>query len=71
MSNIPVENTTWVSSEGMSIFIERVSEVDDDGFYLVEIIDTASKGDSFAAGDELTSREWEQMVSTFGLQVKN
>lgn len=70
MNKIPVANTTWSSPDGMSFHIEHVSEVDEDGFYLVEIIDTASKGDPFAAGDELTSEEWLSMVATYSLEFQ-
>lgn len=67
----PLIGSTWVSPEGMSFYIEHVSASDEDDFYLVDIIDTPSKGDPFAAGDELTSIEWLEMVSTFKLQLQN
>ena len=70
LSNKPLSNSTWVSPDGMSFYIENVSDTDEDGFYLVEVIDTASKDDESSFGDELTSDEWLGMVSTFNLQLQ-
>ena len=62
----PEENTIWESDEGMRFYIERVSE--DDDFYMVDVIDEASKDDPFAAGDELTKSEWLEMVKRYDLK---
>ncbi|WP_157372642.1 hypothetical protein [Photobacterium marinum] len=64
----PVPQTTYVSSDKlMRIFVESVSQVDDD-FYLVSIIDEPSKDDMYADGDELTNSEWRDLVKQFGLE---
>ncbi|EHH0751540.1 TPA: hypothetical protein ACGUMO_001368 [Vibrio vulnificus] len=66
IKNKPLEGSTWLSPDGMSFYIEHVSEATD-GFYTVEIIDTGSKDDPFAEGDLLTSNEWLEMVNRFQL----
>ncbi|MBF4333469.1 hypothetical protein EAY29_24945, partial [Vibrio anguillarum] len=57
----PLPNTTWLSEDGMSIYVERVYVYDDD-FCLIGIIDTYSKDDPLADGDELTLEEWHEFV---------
>lgn len=51
----------------MRFVVEEVGEPDEDGFFLVSMIDEACAGDPLAAGDELTSDEWFDFVDEHGL----
>lgn len=66
---IPTLHSTWESEDGMSIYIEGISDVDDDGFFLVDIIDSASKNDPYACSEQLTSSEWFSMVDSYSFQL--
>ncbi|WP_418114494.1 hypothetical protein RJD40_20040 [Vibrio scophthalmi] len=67
----PQAGTTWVSAEGYSFYIEDVWGEDDDDFFLVDIIDTPSRNDFDAAGDQLTGDEWHQMIERFNLKQED
>lgn len=56
---------------GMRIVVEEVfgptDDDPDDDFYLVNIIDEASKDDYLADGDEMDGEQWEAFVAEYGL----
>lgn len=58
-------------AEGMRLVVEDVfgpeDELDDDEFYVVNVIDEASKDDYSAPGDEMDRDEWEALVEEYGL----
>jgi hypothetical protein len=53
--------------DGMRIIVERASGENPDEFYIVEIIDEASKDDAFASGDEMDNQQWESLCAEYGL----
>jgi len=59
--------------EGMRLIVEDVfgpeddDFVDDDEYYLVNIIDETNKNDASAIGDELDSSQWQALVEEYGL----
>ncbi|MGL6410884.1 hypothetical protein ACSZMR_12900 [Aeromonas veronii] len=57
--------------EGMRLIIEEVfgpeDELDEDEFYLVNVIDEASKDDYSAIGDEMDNSQWQALVEEYGL----
>lgn len=58
--------------EGMRLFVEDVfgpedDELDEDEFYLVNVIDEASKDDFSAMGDEMDNSQWQALVEEYGL----
>lgn len=66
----PQPNTTWLSEDGTSVYVESVDNVDDD-FCLINIIDADSKDDPLAAGDQLTLEEWHELVQSHDLHLSN
>jgi hypothetical protein len=54
-------------SDGMRFIVESVFGEKPDEFYLVEVIDEASKGDPFADGDEMDNKQWESLCAEYGL----
>lgn len=56
---------------GMRIVVEEVfgptDDDPDDDFYLVNIIDEASKDDYSVDGDEMNGEQWEAFVAEYGL----
>lgn len=57
--------------QGMRLIVEDVTILDDDeedeGFFLVSMIDETSAGDSSAAGDELDPEQWFALEDRYGL----
>lgn len=54
----------------MRLIVEDVTILDDDedeGFFLVSMIDEASADDANAAGDELDPEQWFALVDQYGL----
>jgi hypothetical protein len=51
---------------GMRFVVEEVT-IDDEGFFLVEMIDEPSANDMSAIGDELDPDEWFALVEQYGL----
>jgi hypothetical protein len=50
----------------MRFVVEDVISTDDD-FYLVHVVDEASKDDMSAMSDEFDNEEWQALVDKFGL----
>ena len=57
-------------SEGMRLCIESAYGDDPNEFYLLEIIDEASKNNSSAMGDEMDKEQWEALVNEYGLEFQ-
>ncbi len=57
-------------TKGMRICIESAYGDDPDEFYLVEVIDAASKDDFSAMGDEMDKEQWESLVAEYGLEYR-
>lgn len=55
---------------GMRLIVENVFGEPDGDFYLVEVIDEASKDDMSATGDELDNTQWEELCSEYGLEYQ-
>lgn len=53
--------------KGMRLVVEDVFAEDGDDFYLVNVIDEASKDDLSAMGDEMDGEQWEALVAEYGL----
>ena len=53
--------------EGMRLVVEDVFAEEGDDFYLVNVIDEASKDDFSAMGDEMDGEQWEALVAEYGL----
>lgn len=59
--------------KGLRLIVEDVTVLDDEeekeneGFFLVHIIDETSSGDAYAMGDELDSDQWFDLVNQYGL----
>lgn len=56
--------------QGMRLIVEDVTILDDDedeGFFLVLMIDETSAGDTSAAGDELDPEQWFALEDQYGL----
>lgn len=53
-------------AKGMRFIVEEVTMEEDD-FFLVELIDEASADDMGAMGDELDPEQWFALVEQFGL----
>jgi hypothetical protein len=53
--------------EGMRLVVEDVFAEEGDDFYLVNVIDEASKDDFSAMGDEMDGDQWESLVAEYGL----
>ncbi|MGL6483858.1 hypothetical protein ACSZNY_11785 [Aeromonas caviae] len=59
--------------QGMRLIVEDVfgpedeDFVEEDDFYLVNIIDESHKNDASAIGDELDSHQWQALVEEYGL----
>ena len=53
--------------DGMRLIVESVSGENPDEFYLVEVIDEASRDDAFASGDEMDNKQWELLCTEYGL----
>ncbi|SEO10667.1 hypothetical protein SAMN05216404_111105 [Nitrosospira multiformis] len=67
----PPETGVYVSTKeplGMRFVVEDVIFAEDEeGFFLVQMIDEASAGDMTAMGDELDPDEWFTLVDQYGL----
>lgn len=60
--------------QGMRLVVEDVTILDDgedEGFFLVSMIDEASSGDGDGAGDELVPEQWFALVDQYGLVYAN
>lgn len=53
--------------DGIRFIVESVFGENPDEFYLVEVIDEESKGDSFADDDEMNNEQWESLCAEYGL----
>lgn len=57
--------------EGMRLVVEEVfgpeDELDEDDFYLVNVIDESNKNNHSAMGDEMDNSQWQALVEEFGL----
>lgn len=53
--------------QGMRLLVEDVTDADDEGFFLVSMLDEASASDPHAAGDELAANDWFDLVDEYGL----
>lgn len=53
--------------KGMRLVVEDVFAEEGDDFYLVNVIDEASKDDFSAMGDEMDGEQWEAFVAEYGL----
>jgi len=56
--------------KGVSFYIEGAYGDDPDEFYMVEVIDGASKDDPSAMSDEMIKEEWESLVNRHGLKFQ-
>ena len=67
----PPETGLYVSTKkplGMRFIVEDVIfDEDEEGFFLVQMIDEASAGDMSAMGDELDPDKWFALVEQYGL----
>lgn len=67
----PPEKGVYVSTKspvGMRFVVEDVTlDEDEEGFFLVQMIDEATADDTSAMGDELDPDEWFQLVAQYGL----
>lgn len=67
----PPEKGVYVSTKkpiGMRFVVEDVTlDEDEEGFFLVQLIDEASADDMSATGDELDPDEWFALVDQYGL----
>ncbi len=65
------ETGAYISTKkplGMRFVVEDVIfDEDEEGFFLVQLIDEASAGDPDAIGDELDPDEWFALVEQYGL----
>lgn len=74
MANLPKKGL-YISTkkvEGMRLIVEDVfgpedGDVDEDQFYLVNVIDESSKDDFSAMGDEMDNTQWQALVDEYGL----
>lgn len=57
--------------EGMRFIVESAFGDKPDEFYLVEVIEEASKGDPFAGGDEMDNKQWESLCTEYGLVLQS
>lgn len=57
-------------AKGMRLCVTDVNGDDPEEFYLVSMIDEASKNDAFAMGDELDNSQWEDLVEEYGLEFQ-
>lgn len=72
MSKLPEEGL-YVSTKkvsGMRLIVESAVGENPDEFYLVEVIDEASRDDSLAMGDEMDKEQWESLVEEYGLEYQ-
>lgn len=53
--------------KGMRLVVEDVFAEEGDDFYLVNVVDEASKDDFSAMGDEMDCEQWEALVAEYGL----
>ena len=56
--------------DGMRLIVEDVTVIDegeDEGFFLVSMIDAPSSSDCGACGDELDPDQWFELVERYGL----
>lgn len=72
MSTLPKVGTYTSTKKvvGMRICVENAYGDDPSNFYLVEVIDEASKGDPSAMGDEMDKEQWESLVLEYGLKFQ-
>ncbi|SEL00133.1 hypothetical protein [Nitrosovibrio tenuis] len=67
----PPEKGGYVSTKnpiGMRFVVEDVTlDEDEEGFFLVQVIDESSDDDTSALGDELDPEEWFTLVDRYGL----
>ena len=73
MSSLP-KRGLYVSTkkvEGMRFIVEDAYGENPEEFYIVELIDEASKNDPLAMGDELDKHQWESMCAEFGLKYQS
>lgn len=54
-------------AKGMKLYVENAYGDEPNEFYLVELIDEASRNDPSALGDELDKEQWESLVNEYGL----
>jgi hypothetical protein len=70
---LPPKEGLYISTKSVKelrIIVENVTvleDEEDEGFFLVEMIDEASSGDFGAMGDELTPDQWFDLVEEYGL----
>lgn len=69
--NRPPEKGVYVSTKkpiGMRFVVEDVTlDEDEEGFFLVQLIDEASANDISAIRDELDTDEWFELADQYGL----
>ena len=73
MKSLPKEGL-YISTkkvDGMRLIVESASGENPDEFYLVEVIDEASKDDAFASGDEMDNKQWESLCAEYGLVLQS
>ena len=74
---VPPKPGRYVSTagvQGMAFLVEDVSisdDLEDEGFFLVSMIDEASTSDPEAMGDELNPDQWFELVEKYGLVLSN
>ena len=54
----------------MRVFVENSYGDSPSEFYLVEVIDEASRDDPSAMADEMDKDQWESLVEEYGLQYQ-
>lgn len=52
----------------MRLYVTNASGDKPEEFYLVEMIDEASKNNTSVMGDELDNEQWESLVKEYGLE---
>ncbi|MEW8338070.1 MAG: hypothetical protein AB2602_10365 [Candidatus Thiodiazotropha sp.] len=72
MSKLP-EIGTYVSTkkvQGIRLYVENAFGDDPNVFFIVEVIDEASKNDFTAMGNEMDKKQWEALVEEYGLEYQ-
>ena len=70
MSELPKVGLYISKKTGVQIYVESSFGDNPEEFYLVEIIDEASKDDVFSVGDELDKNQWESLVKEHELEYE-
>ena len=62
----PEETQTWKNKDGVSYYVEQVTELED-GFVYIQVIPEKDKDDINMVGTGMTLDEWDALVRTHNL----